>query len=109
MKWKLSPRFIGPFEILEHIGEVAYQLALLLALSCVHNVFHVSMLKKYIANPDHVIQFTDFELNNDMIYEEQPIKIMDFKEQVLRRPIIPYVKVQWSNHSERERPPRNWN
>ncbi|XP_039138148.1 zeatin O-xylosyltransferase-like [Dioscorea cayenensis subsp. rotundata] len=71
-------------------------------LSRVHNVFHVSMLKKFIANPDHVIQFSDFELNNDMTYEERPVKVVDFKEQALRRRTIPYVKVQWSNHSERE-------
>ncbi|XP_039135347.1 uncharacterized protein LOC120272557 [Dioscorea cayenensis subsp. rotundata] len=102
IRGKLSPRFIGPFEILESIGEVAYRLALPPALSRMHNMFHVSMLKKFIANPNHVIQFSDFELNNDITYEERPVKIVDFKEQVLRRPIIPYIKVQWSNHLERE-------
>ncbi|XP_039114199.1 uncharacterized protein LOC120249672 [Dioscorea cayenensis subsp. rotundata] len=102
VRGKLSPRFICPFEILECIGEVVYRLALLPALSRVHNVFHVSMLKKLIANPDHIILFSDFKLNNDMTYEERLVKIVDFKEQALRRRIIPYVKVQWSNHSELE-------
>ncbi|XP_039120511.1 uncharacterized protein LOC120256910 [Dioscorea cayenensis subsp. rotundata] len=102
VRGKLSPRFIGPFEILERIGEVAYRLALPPSLSRVHDVFHVSMLKKFIPNPDHVIQFSDFELSNDLTYEEQPIKIVDFKEQTLRSRVISYVKVQWSNHSERE-------
>ena len=60
------------------------------------------MLEKFIANPDHVIQFVDFEFNNDLAYEERPMKIADFKEQALRRRIIPYVKVQWTNHPECE-------
>ncbi|XP_039128942.1 uncharacterized protein LOC120265095 [Dioscorea cayenensis subsp. rotundata] len=84
VRGKLNPRFIGPYEILERIGEMAHWLALLPALSHVHNVFHISMMKKFITNPDHVIQLSDFELNNDMTYEECPLKIVDFKEQVLR-------------------------
>ncbi|XP_039140484.1 uncharacterized protein LOC120277696 [Dioscorea cayenensis subsp. rotundata] len=102
VRGKLSSRFIGPFEILERIGEVAYRLALPPSLFRVHDVFYVSMLKKFILNPDHVIQFSDFELSIDLTYEERPIKIVDFKEQILRRRVIPYVKVQWSNHTESE-------
>ena len=55
-KGKLAPRYIGPFEILERVGMVAYLLALPLNLSQVHPVFHVSMLKKYILDPSHVLQ-----------------------------------------------------
>ncbi|KAL5577107.1 hypothetical protein UlMin_018806 [Ulmus minor] len=55
-KGKLSPRFIGPYEILERVGKVAYRLALPPDLSKVHNVFHVSMLKKYISDPTHILQ-----------------------------------------------------
>ncbi|XP_039133229.1 uncharacterized protein LOC120270278 [Dioscorea cayenensis subsp. rotundata] len=102
VRGKLSPRFIGLFEILERIGEVAYRLALPPSLSRVHDVFHVSMLKKFIPNPDHVIQFSDFDLNNDLTYEERPIKIVDLKKQTLRMRVIPYVKVQWINHTEHE-------
>ncbi|XP_039122033.1 uncharacterized protein LOC120258648 [Dioscorea cayenensis subsp. rotundata] len=103
VRGKLSPRFIGSALrfwnalVRWHI-DLHYHLHSLSA----HDVFHVSMLKKFIPNPDHVIQFSDFELSNDLTYEEQPIKIVDFKEQTLRSRVISYVKVQWSNHSERE-------
>ncbi|XP_038990397.1 uncharacterized protein LOC120113327 [Phoenix dactylifera] len=99
---KLNPRYIGPFEILSRVGEVAYKLALLPELSSVHNVFHVSLLRRYIPDPSHIVQHEPLQIDRDLIYEEYPLRIIDHKEQVLRRRIIPYVKVQWSNHSERE-------
>ncbi|GMP72867.1 hypothetical protein CsSME_00030760 [Camellia sinensis var. sinensis] len=68
----------------------------------VHNVFHVSMLRKYIPDPSHVIDHAPLQFKEDLTYEEHPIRIADRKEQVLRRRVIHYVKVQWSNHSERE-------
>ncbi|GKV24406.1 hypothetical protein SLEP1_g34021 [Rubroshorea leprosula] len=102
IRGKLSPRFIGPFEILERVGEVAYRLALPPNLSEVHNVFHVSMLRKYVPDLSHVIEHVPIQLREDLSYEEQPICIVDRKEQVLRRRVIPYVKIQWSNHTERE-------
>lgn len=60
IKGKLSPRFVGPFEILERAGEVAYRLALPPMLSGVHNVFHVSMLRKYVLDSSHVIEYAPF-------------------------------------------------
>ncbi|XXG52995.1 hypothetical protein AAC387_Pa03g1177 [Persea americana] len=101
-KWKLSRRYIGPFEILERIGEVAYRLALPVALSGVHNVFHVSVLKKYIADPSHVLQYEPLELQPNVNYVERPSRIIDTKEQVLRTRTIDWVKVQWEHHSSRE-------
>jgi hypothetical protein len=102
IKGKLSPRFIGPFEVLERVGEVAYRLALLPMLAGVHNVFHVSMLRKYVPDCNHVVAYEPLQLREDLTYEEQPVRIVDKKEQELRRRTIQYVKVQWSNHSERE-------
>ena len=74
---KLSPRFIGPFEILERIGEAAYRLALPPQLSGVHDVFHVSMLRKYEPDPSHVLDWTDLEVDEDASYEERPVRVMD--------------------------------
>ncbi|XP_077217960.1 uncharacterized protein LOC143852461 [Tasmannia lanceolata] len=102
VRGKLSPRFVGPYEIHEKIGKLAYRLALPPSLSGVHNVFHISMLRKYIPDPSHVIDIAPLELREDMSFEEQPIRIVDHKDQVLRRWTIPYVKVQWQNHSECE-------
>ncbi|KAJ4717010.1 Retrotransposon protein, putative, Ty3-gypsy subclass [Melia azedarach] len=101
-KGKLSPRFIGPFEILERIGDVAYQFALPPSLSGVHNVFHVSMLRKYIPSSEHVIRYELLHLREDLTYEETPIQILDRKEQVLRTRNIPFVKILWRNHSIEE-------
>ena len=101
-KGKLSPHFIGPFEILERVGEVAYELALPLSLASVHNVFHVSMLKKYIQNISHVLSYKQLELGSDLSYEEQPIQILDKEEKQLRNRKIPLVKVLWKNHSVEE-------
>ncbi|KAH9778034.1 Endonuclease [Citrus sinensis] len=76
-KGKLSPGFIGPFEILERIGPVAYRIALPPSLSRLHNVFHVFVLRKYIADPSHVLDYQPIQITEDMSYEEQPIEIVD--------------------------------
>ena len=93
---------MGPFEILKRIGEVAYRLALPPSLTGVHNIFHVSMLKKYLPDPSHIVELEPVQARKDLSYEEYPIRIIDCKEQVLRCRNISYVKVQWSRHSERE-------
>ena len=72
-KGKLSPRYIGPFEILERIGKVASRVALPPKLSLVHNIFHVSMLMKYISDPSHVLKHESIEVHEDLSYEEQTV------------------------------------
>ena len=98
----MSPRFVGPFEVLERMGKIAYRLALPPSLLGVHNVFHVSMLRKYILDPSHVVDYEPLKLRDDLTYEEQPVKIVDKKEQELKCCTIHYVKVQWRNQSVRE-------
>ena len=101
-KGKLAPRYIGPFEILEKVGKVAYRLALPPQLSSVHNVFHVSMLRRYERDTSHVIDWQPLEIREDVTYIEQPIRILDRKDQILRTKTISLIKVQWSNHGEDE-------
>ena len=94
-KGKLSPRFIGPFEVLRRVGEVAYELALPPSLSGVHLVFHVSMLRKYHADLSHVLDFSTVQLDKSLGYEEEPIAIVDKQVRQLRSKRIFAVKVQW--------------
>ena len=94
---KLSPRFIGPFEILERVGTVAYRLALLSSMSGVHEVFHVSMLRRYTSDPSHVVDWGEIEVDIDGTFEEGPVCIMDSWDQVLRRKTMRLVRVLWKH------------
>ena len=80
---KLLPRVIGPFEILKRIGTVAYRLALPPSMSGVHEVFHVSILRKYIPDPAHVVGWGQIEVDTDGTFEEGPVCIVDSRDQVL--------------------------
>ncbi|GJV66030.1 putative nucleotidyltransferase, ribonuclease H [Tanacetum coccineum] len=102
IKGKLSPRFIGPFEILERIGEVSYRLALPPQLSHVHDVFHVSLLRGYHYHPLHVASYPFDQIQPDMSLSEEPESILDRQERVMRNKVIPFVKILWKNHPERE-------
>ena len=101
-KGKLSPCYMGPYEIVERIGKVAYRLRLPHELARIHDVFHVSMLRKYIADPSHVLRDQLVELKEYLTYEERPVQIVDRKDQVLRNKVIPLVKVLWMNHDREE-------
>ena len=101
-KGKLSPRFIGPFKIQSRIGNVAYRIDLPTELSGIHNVFHVSMLRKYVSDPSHVIHHEEIQVLPDTTYVEKPIQIVDTKEAVLRTKTIKWVKVQWAHHGPNE-------
>ena len=76
-------RFVGPFEILERVGIVAYRLALQHSMSGVHEVFHVSMLRKYTLDPAHVVDWGQIEVDTDGTFEEGPVCIVDSCDQVL--------------------------
>ena len=90
---KLSPRFIGPFEILERIGTVGYRLALSPSMSGVHEVFHISMLRKYTPDPAHGVDWGQIEVDTDGTFEEGPVCIVDRRDQVLRRKTVRLVNV----------------
>ncbi|TYK11794.1 pol protein [Cucumis melo var. makuwa] len=101
-KGKSSPRFIGPLKILEQIGPVAYGLALPPSLSAVHDVFHVSMLRKYVTNPSHAVDYESLEIDENLSYAEQPVEILAREVKMLRNRGIPLVKVLWQNHKVEE-------
>jgi hypothetical protein len=99
---KLSPRYIGPFQILEKCGNVAYKLELPPSLAGVHDIFHVSQLKKCLKPPVDIVLQEVAPLDTDLTYPERPIKILDQKSRVTRRKTIKFYKIQWSNHTEEE-------
>jgi hypothetical protein len=102
VKGKLAPRYIGPFPILEKCRTVAYKLDLPLSLAVVHNIFHVSQLKKCLKAPVDVVLPEVTPLGADLSYLEHPIKVLDQKDHVTRRKTIKFFKIQWGNHSEEE-------
>jgi hypothetical protein len=101
-KGKLVPRYIGPFPILEKCGTVAYKLDLPPSLAGVHNIFHVSQLKKCLKAPVDIMLPKVTLVKADLSYPEHPIRILQQKDRVTRSKTIKFLRVQWSNHSEEE-------
>jgi hypothetical protein len=102
VRGKLAPTFIGPFKILEKRGEVAYQLELLPQLSDMHDVFHVSQLKKCLRVPEEQIPMKELDVEEDLSYQEYPVKILETSERVTRNKRVKMRKVQRSHHTEEE-------
>jgi hypothetical protein len=100
VKGKLAPRYIGPFEILEICGPVAYRLQLPPQLAAIHNIFHVSQLRKCVKIPTEIIDSQTIEIEPDLTYTEHPIRVLDTKERSTRRETIRMFKIQWNHHTE---------
>ena len=99
---KLSPRFIGPFEILERVGTLAYQLAFPPSMLGVHEVFHVSMLRKDTLDPAHVGDWGEIKVDTDGTFEEGPVCILDSRDQVFQRKTVRLVRVLWRHYGVEE-------
>ena len=99
---KLSLRFIESFKILERVGTVAYRLALPPSMLGVHEVFHVSMLRRYTPDPAYVGDWGEIEIDTDRTFEEGPVHIMDSQDQVLRCKTVRLVKVLWQHRGVEE-------
>jgi hypothetical protein len=102
VKEKLAPHYIGLFPILEKCGSVAHKLDLPPYLAGVHDIFHVSQLKKCLKAPVDIVLPKMTPLEADLSYPAHPIKVLDQKDLVMRRKTIKFFKIQWSNHSEEE-------
>jgi hypothetical protein len=102
VKGKLAPWYIGPFPILEQCGPVAYRLQLPETLSAVHNVFHVSQLKKCLRVLDQTVEVADVSLEPDLTYSEHPIRVLDQKDRITRRRTLKFYNIQWNQHTEDE-------
>jgi hypothetical protein len=102
IRGKLAPRYIGPFKILEQKGEVAYQLELPPQLSDVHDVFHVSQVRKCLRVPEEQMPLKELTLGKDLTYQEYRVKILDTSGKVTRNNRYKMCKVQWSNHTEED-------
>lgn len=94
---KLIPRYVGPYEILSRVGKVAYRLALPPELDHVHDVFHVSQLKRYHFNSDHVLCHVSLDIEPNLKYKEQPVRILDSRTRAMQSKEVKLVKVLWSN------------
>nr|KYP39906.1 Retrovirus-related Pol polyprotein from transposon 17.6 [Cajanus cajan] len=92
---KLTPRFVGPYQIIQRVGPVAYWLALPPSLSNLHDVFHVSQLRKYVHDPSHVVELDDVQVKENLTFEKFPVAVIDRKLKELRGKSIALVKVLW--------------
>src|SRR3989337_4249989 len=100
VKGKLAPQFIGPFRILARRGTVAYQLDLPEELSDVHDVFHISQLRKCVSNPEKHVSHEHIDVQPDLTYRERPIKILEESERRTSQKTIKFFKVQWSTNTK---------
>ncbi|GJT43905.1 putative reverse transcriptase domain-containing protein [Tanacetum coccineum] len=101
-KGKLAPRYVGPFEIVERVRPVTYRLKLPHELSCVHDTFHVSNLKKCLAEPDVQVPLDEIEIDENLRFVEEPIEIVERDVKKLKRRRIPLVKVHWNSRQGAE-------
>ncbi|KAI3825372.1 hypothetical protein L1987_06855 [Smallanthus sonchifolius] len=97
---KLNPRYVGPFKIVKRIGLVVYQLDLPEGLSGVHDVFHVSNLKKCLADKTLTVPLEELHINEQLRFVEEPVEIMDREIKTLKRSKIPIVRVRWNSKRE---------
>jgi hypothetical protein len=106
VKWNLAPRYVGPYQIIDKSGRVAYKLQLPSELGAIFPIFHVSQLKKCLRVPEERVEVRRIKLKSDLIYEEKPMTILEVKERVTQSQVVKLYKVVWSNHNEHD---ATWN
>ena len=102
VKKKLAPRYVGPYQIIERKGKVAYKLQLPPDMSAIFNVVHVSQLRNCLRMPDEVIEPTNIMLQSNLTYDEKPIRVQEEMQRVTRSKVIKFYKVVWNSHDEQD-------
>jgi hypothetical protein len=102
IKGKLSPIYIGPYLITARVGSLPYRLQLPESMDGVHPIFHISMLRKYIRDPELKIEVDPIIIQQDLTIDAQPVRVLEFSEHVMCNRTIKYVKILWSNQMKRE-------
>jgi hypothetical protein len=102
IKGKLSPRYIGSYLITAQVGSLAYRIQLPESMAGVHPVFHISILRKYIRDLELKIEVDPIIIQQDLTIDAQPVRVLEFSKRVIRNRTIKYVKILWSNQTERE-------
>ena len=106
IKGKLGPIYVGPFEILKKIGTVTYRVALPPALSSVHNIFHISLLRKCVPDPDQIMELQPLCLEKNLTYAEYPINILEVQDKKLQN--RPFIFIKYSGVTiQSVKPPRS--
>jgi hypothetical protein len=101
-KKNLAPRYVGPYQVIERKGEVVYKIQLLEDMSTAFPVFHVSRLKKCLRIPEEKVEVKDLKIGSDLVYQEQPVEILDTKDQITRNSTVKMYKILWSHHDEHD-------
>ena len=101
-KGKLAPRYVGPYQILGRVRKVSYRLALPPQMSQVHLVFHISLLRKYVADPTHILLVQEVDVRIDLSYQTYPVAVIDRQTRVLRNKEVALVKIQWHGQGSEE-------
>ena len=102
IKGKLAPRFVGPFRVVGKRGDLVYQLELPSNFANVHDVFHVSQLRRCFNTPECTVDLQDIDLQPDLSYREHLVVVLEATERKTRNKTVKFLKVQWSHHSDKE-------
>ena len=101
-KKNLAPRYVGPYQVIERKGEVVYKIQLPEDMSTTFPMFHVYQLKKCLRIPEEKVEVKDLKIGSDLVYQEQPLEVLDTKDRITRNSTVKTYKIMWSHHDERD-------